>query len=132
MAPVSANSAMSMFFVLMVLLTIKHFVADYPAQTQYMLRKGSPTGWVVPLAAHCAVHMVLTSVAVAIVSGNISLAVGMGILDFVVHFAVDTVKARLWKYPFPTKAFWVTLGADQAMHHLTYAFIALLVVSRFL
>ncbi len=132
MAPISTNAAMMTFFILMVLLTIKHFIADYPAQTQYMLRKGSPTGWVLPLVAHCAVHMGLTSLVVLIVSGDLLLAFGLGLFDFVVHFVVDTIKARIWKYAFPTKAFWVALGADQAMHHLTYAVIALLVVSRYM
>lgn len=36
-------------------LFVKHFLADFPMQTPYMLQKGALTGWAAPLAAHCVV-----------------------------------------------------------------------------
>ena len=71
---------------------VKHFVADYPLQTPYMLGKFKPTGWVRPLAAHAGVHAAITAL-VALGAGAGLLALGCALLDFVVHFVMDRVKA---------------------------------------
>ena len=44
-------------FTLLVLFQLKHFICDYPLQTQYMLGKANATNWVKPLAAHAFIHL---------------------------------------------------------------------------
>lgn len=62
MSPVAAA------LLLVVAFKIKHFVADYPLQTPYMLGKFKARGWVRPLAAHAGVHAGLTA-AIALGAG---------------------------------------------------------------
>lgn len=73
----------------------KHFIADYPLQGKYMLGKFKPHGWVLPLAAHCGVHFLFTFAIAYLWTFNGLLALGCGLLDFVVHFIMDRVKASL-------------------------------------
>ena len=123
-------------FTLLVLFQLKHFVCDYPLQTQYMLGKMQATGWIQPLAAHAAVHAIGTFIITIIVFNPayyldaVTLAVILAIVDFIVHFMVDRIKAspNLGGRFNPTQPyFWWALGADQMAHHLThYAFIFIL------
>lgn len=134
-----------MTFTLLLIFQLKHFLADYPLQRGYMLRKFLKTGWVLPLACHCAVHAVMTFVIAAAVAG-VAAAAGLAAFDFVCHFIMDRIKADprllgrykpLTKETFPTAdaaakrsndRFWWSLGLDQTVHHLThYAIIWYLV-----
>lgn len=128
-------------FGLLALFQFKHWLCDYRFQTAYMLGKGKAgRDWIKPLAAHAGVHAYATLLCVVIF--QIAAFLTFGLLtpawlmllpaaDFVVHFAVDRLKAAptlggRWTPAQPQ--FWQALGADQAAHHLThYAFIALLV-----
>lgn len=105
---------------------IKHFVCDYPLQSQYMLKKMNESGWVKPLAAHAGVHSIFTFLIVA-VFGGLFLAIPMAILDFVVHFAIDRIKVKYSKGVNPSESkFWAYLGLDQMAHHLTHYTIILI------
>lgn len=45
------------------LLFIKHFFAEFPLQTpKYFERKAAPTGWVGPMLVHYGIHALLTAV----------------------------------------------------------------------
>lgn len=92
-------------FTILVLYQIKHFLCDYPLQTDYMLGKFKEhPHYIKPLAAHAGVHALFTLVLVAFY--NLKLAVPMAILDFVSHFIIDRVKAHptgLGKYQSITK-----------------------------
>lgn len=111
---------------LLVLFTIKHFLADFVFQTEYMLRKGHTKGWQRPLAAHCAVHAALTFLVTFTPIGL--WAVGLAAIDFVIHFCVDYWKAQIARYPLNSRAFWISLGADQLLHYLTYIALAYIAV----
>ena len=125
-------------FTLLVLFQLKHFICDYPLQTEYMLGKMQATGWIQPLAAHAAVHAIGTFIITIIVFNPayyldaVTLAVILAIVDFIVHFMVDRIKAspNLGGRFNPTQPyFWWALGADQMAHHLThYLFIAIIVL----
>lgn len=82
-----------MIWLLLVLYQIKHFVADYPLQNDYMLGKfkGYPD-YVKPLLAHVAVHGVF-SFAIAACFRTPGEALALGLFDAAIHFAVDRVKA---------------------------------------
>lgn len=125
-------------FTLLVLFQLKHFICDYPLQTQYMLGKMQATGWIQPLAAHAGVHAIATFLIAYVVLDlvywldNLFFATLFAILDFVIHFTVDRIKAspNLGGRFNPTQPyFWWALGADQMAHHLThYLFIAIIVL----
>jgi hypothetical protein len=156
-----------MIWVLLVLYQLKHFIADYPLQSnQFMLSKFRP-GWdfVPGLAAHAGVHAGLTlAICLAIEPGLWWLA----LVDFVIHFGMDRIKASpklmgRWKalsakdYRSMTTSvqdftgsgnaelelgaktyrkflrgntlFWIALGFDQMVHHLTHYFIIWMLVT---
>ncbi len=127
-------SALGLTFLLLVLFQFKHFAADFPFQSQYMLKKVRP-GWdfVPPLALHCAFHAFLTlSVVWALVPSLWWLAT----LDFAIHFMMDRIKSGpryLGRYNnLSKKAFWNCLGFDQMVHHLTHFYIVwMLVTTRY-
>src|SRR5271166_324283 len=90
---------MTAVFVLLLVYQLKHFIADYPLQTSYMLGKFMEKGWVVPLAAHAGIHASLT-LAIALYyqaarGGHTSvlLALGLAVFDFSIHFTMDRIKA---------------------------------------
>lgn len=116
-------------FILLILFQLKHFICDYPLQIQYMLGKMNKTGWVLPLLAHSSVHAIGTFVIV--VFYNFYLALVLAIIDLVLHFIVDRLKASptlggRWKPDQPY--FWWALGLDQMAHHIiNYIFIYLII-----
>ena len=112
-------------FILLILFQLKHFICDYPLQTQYMLGKMQAVGWIKPLAAHAVTHSVGTGLIALIFAPYLTLP--LIIADFVLHFIVDRIKAspNLGGKFNPTQSyFWWALGADQMAHHLiNYVFI---------
>ena len=83
------------FFILENIFQLKHFVADYLLQNEYMLGKFKKEGWVKPLAAHCGVHAVLTFLILLFFCPWLSfkLTLTLTIVDFTIHFIMDRVKA---------------------------------------
>ena len=111
------------------LLLIKHIVADYFIQANFMFKDkhlyGSRGG-----LSHAETHGVLTWVVLAPFIGWI-LALGLALLDTFVHYHVDYVKSNFWKSKNlgPTdKLYWATHGVDQLLHFLTYVAIVALCV----
>jgi len=112
---------------MMVLLIIKHYLADFPLQTKYMNKKTNAKNWVGPLLAHSGLHASLTMLVFLPfiwLPGALFFAIG----DLIVHTVVDYWRARHARHLNQfQKAFWNVLGLDQMLHHLTYvaaAFIA--------
>ena len=129
-------------FTLLLIFQVKHWICDYPLQTPYMLNKFKLKGWVYPLFCHVRVHSVFTlliSTAFLNLYSDMTvqdytrIAVWMMFLDGVVHFIVDRIKAHpdlggRWKTDNPK--FWLALGADQMLHHLTHYGIIYVLVSN--
>lgn len=120
-----------LIFGLLLAFQVKHFIADFPLQREYMLRKTLP-GWsfLVPLTVHCSVHALGTLVIVLFIDPT---KAWLAVLDFVVHFVMDRIKASpnyLGRFNDVAKpAYWNCFGVDQMVHHLTsYGIIWLLVV----
>ncbi len=143
-------------FVLLIAFQIKHFLADYPLQTPYMLGKFKP-GWdfLEPLAAHAGVHAAMTALICWVVNPSL---MWLALVDFAIHFMMDRIKAGP-KYLGRFKAlsgkemlnilsykdtigldkfkpqlvsnvfFWWSLGLDQMIHHLTHYFIVYMIVT---
>lgn len=110
----------------MIAFQVKHFVADYPLQFPYMLRKFRP-GWdfVLPLTAHCAVHALGTLAICLYVRPQLW---WLTLCDFAVHFVMDRLKSGprfLGRFKDATGTmYWVSFGFDQMVHHLTHILIA--------
>ena len=120
------------FIGLLVFFQVKHFIADFVLQNVWMLQKSRPDwDFVPPLAIHCGVHAGMTLVAVLYVN---PMYWWLAVLDFVIHFTMDRVKAGpryLGRYhDVRSKAFWVTFGIDQMVHHLTHLYIAWFLASH--
>lgn len=114
---------------LFVLFFVKHFLADYPLQTEYMLRKSRAYGWKLPLFMHSLVHaamtyiILMTVVSLGLFSVTWGVILALVFIELVAHFLIDAWKARLCKSKPNESAFWIALGADQLFHYLTYALI---------
>ncbi len=104
----------------MLLLTVKHVVADFFLQTSWMaLGKDRKTGRAAPLLVHCAIHGVLTIVLVAAIAPRFWY---IGLIDFVIHLAIDRAKGfcvATFNVTHEHQWFWWLIGIDQALHHLT-------------
>jgi len=104
----------------MLLLTVKHVIADFLLQNQWMARgKDSKTGWALPLLVHCLIHGVLTTVLVTAIAPRFWF---IGLVDFVIHIAIDRAKGfcvATFDVTPEHQWFWWLIGIDQALHHLT-------------
>lgn len=112
---------------LIALFLIKHFIADFPLQIQWMVfGKGKVKGWILPLLAHASVHGALTAF-ILMFYVNILTALAIGGLEIIAHFSIDRVKASpnlLGGFKdISNPVFWWCLGADQLVHGLCYVAI---------
>src|ERR1700754_4804455 len=74
----------------MLVLTLKHVIADFFLQNTWMaLGKDQKTGWALPLVTHCGNHVVLTTVLVLVIEPKLW---WIGPVDFVIHLLVDRAK----------------------------------------
>src|SRR5690606_13474108 len=105
---------------------LKHFVADFPLQMNFMLTKKVSPNWdfLLPLLAHCAVHALLTTLICLYYAPQLWY---LGFVDLGIHFLMDRIKASpnyLGRFNNISKSsFWWALGFDQMIHHLTHIFI---------
>jgi hypothetical protein len=106
----------------MLLLTVKHVIADFVLQSSWMaIGKDQKTGWALPLLAHCLVHFAVAMVLILMVAPRFWF---VPLIDFVIHITVDRAKGLCastlgvtQEKPHPW--FWTLIGVDQALHHLT-------------
>lgn len=125
------NSTINLIFILLIAFQLKHYVADFPLQSSWMLKKRLP-GWdfAVPLATHCLVHASFTLLIVLIVNSNLW---WLAVLDFSIHFIMDRCKSAqhyLGRFNDSSKqSFWNCFGLDQIVHHFTHYFIIWMLVT---
>lgn len=127
-------------FMLLVVFQVKHFVSDYLFQNEYMaFGKALDVGWIRPLALHASIHGSVTLIIsfAYLVESNywyyaLAIAACLGCMDSLIHFCMDRIKAGkqfLGRYSYRDKEYWVALGGDQMVHHLThYAIIYFLLM----
>jgi hypothetical protein len=115
-------------FILLALFGIKHFIADFLMQYDYMLReKGiyGATGGV----HHALVHASFTFLILVFFCNNANVILSLAFLDFVSHYHIDYFKQQLNRGLTPKdRNFWIWLGLDQALHYLTYIAIIAIVL----
>lgn len=122
--------------ILFVLLEMKHFFADFPLQTQWMIdQKG--TFFSSGSVAHAGIHGVLTffvflGVGIAFVVAGAPVwsvfitAVCLGMADLWFHAAIDSLKMTFGTKDITTPRFWQEFGLDQYAHHMTYVVLIIL------
>jgi len=120
--PMSASVPVGALIGWMVLLAIKHVIADFVLQTSWMaIGKDQRTGWFLPLLAHCGVHFAVAMVMILIVAPRFWF---VAVIDFVIHITIDRGKGLIASRCGVTQEnqhpwFWTLIGVDQALHHLT-------------
>lgn len=118
-----------MLLFLLCIFEVKHYLADWAFQTPWMVRGKRRVGldFVVPLAAHAGLHALLTFLIIVLVAPTVWY---LAALDFVAHFVIDRLKAGpsfFGRFENQSKkAYWLLLGGDQLLHHLTYFYIIFL------
>ncbi len=113
-----------MIFLLLSFLVVKHWIADFVLQFEYMVEQKGTYGLRGGLE-HAIMHGVLTATVMLAFLNIDSLwpAVFLGLLDSVVHYHIDYVKARWGTRDPNTQRFWIELGADQMAHYLFYIWL---------
>lgn len=106
-------------FGLLLLLQIKHFLADFVLQTDVMIKDkgeyGAPAG-----LAHSFIHGALTAGVFAVAAPfGVYTAISIGIYDMLIHYHIDWAKMQFKAEPNSPK-FWTLFGLDQLLHQLTY------------
>lgn len=117
-------------FLLLIIFQAKHFLADFPLQGEYMLKKvlrGWDFFW--PLTIHCLVHSSMTLLITLYFRPELWWLSG---IDFVSHFVMDRIKSGpkyLGRFNDKSRAsYWNCLGFDQMVHHLTHLYIVWLII----
>lgn len=108
------------FCALLLVITLKHYVADFPLQTSWIARgKERREGWFAPLAVHVLCHAVLMlAIALAVAPRLWWLALA----DLVVHATIDRTKSLtgLWGgWNVDQAQYWWLMGFDQFLHQTT-------------
>lgn len=114
----SGNTA----FLPLLCLFIKHFICDFPLQMFPWMYRNKGHYLHLGGITHAAIHGISTGFVLAFFIGYDAWIYAL--LDFVVHYHIDWSKMNLNKsfnlQPDNSEWFWVNLGADQLLHHLTY------------
>ena len=114
--------------ILMLLLQIKHYVADFVIQTYAQtVRKGiyrDPVG-----ISHSVDHVIGTMVVLLLASFVITLnpmqIVWLSLLEGILHYHIDWVKVHYGIKDITKPLFWNQFGMDQLAHQTTYILMIL-------
>ena len=109
------------FFVLLVGLQLKHFVADFLLQPGWILAgKGDirlPGGY-----AHAGIHALFTAIVLLIAGVPLGTIVTIIAIEFVLHYMLDYAKvhySRNVDVHAQASRYWGLFGVDQLAHQLT-------------
>ncbi len=121
---------MTLFIVLGILFTVKHFLGDFYFQSHEMSvgKRLEGSEGLEHLAKHAFVHSILTFVLVVLTGSVLGtsflwLAMLIAFIEFLLHFTIDYCKIVIEKknqIQFKSRQFWILLTADQGLHFLCY------------
>ena len=107
-------------FLLLALFGIKHFIADFALQFNYMIGEKGQYGADGGIH-HAAVHAAFTFLILVFFAQSANDIIVLALADGVVHYHIDWCKQQLNRgLTTADHMFWVWMGADQALHYLTY------------
>ena len=110
---------MNEVLVVLFLLFTKHFILDFPLQTQYQLQHKGTYGHLGGIL-HSGLHGIGTWLSLVAFT---PFAIWLAFVDFVVHYHIDWAKMHLNRITGWTpnqNQFWWLLGLDQYLHAVTY------------
>ena len=116
--------------VVMLGLELKHFVADYLLQTEWMIR-GKDSFFKLGRYAHAGVHVAGTAIIFLLLGIPVKVIATLIVAEFVVHYLLDFAKAHYGEDAPVTanpQRYWAYHGLDQLFHHITYIALTYLVV----
>lgn len=106
-------------WLVLALLFVKHFLADFCWQSDRMLKDKGHFGRLGGLQ-HAGLHGALTYV-ILMHFLNLQACVILAVFDAVVHYTVDLAHRRATvRLSTNTDAFWFWIGVDQLIHAITY------------
>ena len=82
---------LSAVFAILLYLQAKHFVCDYPLQTQYMVANKGTYGH--PGILHAAIHTFFTLPVFVIVPASFTVAAGVAVSEFLLHYHIDYISS---------------------------------------
>lgn len=104
------------------LLFIKHFICDFPLQPNPWMYRNKGTYMHLGGIAHAGIHALGTLLVLAPFIGSASVIYAF--IDMLVHYHIDWAKMNISKrydlQPNNSERFWILLGFDQLLHHITY------------
>jgi Protein of unknown function (DUF3307) len=113
------------FCALLFVVALKHFVADFLLQTNWIARgKERREGWFAPLAVHVLCHATLTLLIALTIAPRLW---WLAPADLVIHWGIDRAKTLtgLWGGWNPGQGqFWWLMGFDQFLHQATNIAVA--------
>ncbi|HEY7230341.1 MAG TPA: DUF3307 domain-containing protein [Pseudolabrys sp.] len=119
------------FALLYAAFAVKHFLADFVFQLDWMVSgKDQTRGWAVALAAHAGCHAVLTLLLVLIVTPGLW---WLAPVDFVMHGGIDRAKGwalQRLNLNQNDAGWWRVFGADQLLHHVIHLGFIVLIVEK--
>lgn len=107
---------------ILTLLFLKHFLVDFPLQTQRMIENKGRYGNLYGIQ-HSVYHAIGTTL-ILLFFIQPTIAILLGLLDGIIHYHIDYTKMRYGTKNMNTNRFWTELGLDQLLHSLTYLFLA--------
>jgi hypothetical protein len=108
--------------VLLALLSVKHFLADFVFQSQHMIETKGIYGASGGLH-HAFVHGMLTAFVLLPIIPQVIIVLQLAFVDAFLHYHIDWAKMKIgrkYNYTPSDRAFWFWIGLDQLLHYLTY------------
>lgn len=104
-------------------LFIKHFICDFPLQMFPWLYQNKGRYLHLGGIVHAGSHGIGTLIVLSFFI-DMRMAALLATIDFLLHYHIDWAKMNLSDYydlkPNNSEWFWLLLGLDQLLHHLTY------------
>ena len=109
-------------FTALFLLFVKHFICDFPLQAYPWMYRNKGTYCHPGGITHASIHGVGSLIVLAPFIGLIALIYAT--IDMLVHYHIDWAKMNISTHydlqPDNSERFWILLGFDQLLHHITY------------
>jgi len=113
-------------WLILVLLFVKHFLADFCWQSDRMIKDKGHLGRLGGLQ-HAGLHGALTYVILMHFLG-LQACIMLAVIDAVIHYSVDLAHRRVTvRLSTDADAFWFWIGVDQLIHAVTYLGIGFVV-----
>lgn len=121
------------WILILLALFTKHFIVDFPLQAfPYQYRNKGTYGHAGGIL-HAWLHLIGTFLVLIWFTDTV-IAVGLALVDSVIHYHIDWAKMKLNAYfkwsPTTHESFWILLGFDQYLHALTYFLLCYLLIIR--